>query len=70
MSRYEQIRHNRILDLRKKILKSWTMEELMAFCVNKLQVTKVTATSYIDEAAAPYRKKHEQQSNLRGKNSN
>lgn len=62
MNRFSnQIRHNRVLDIRKKILQGWTMEDLMAFCTNKLQVAKVTATSYIDEAAAPYRKKYEKE---------
>lgn len=61
--RENQIRHNRILDIRKKIKSGWTMPALMEFCLLKLQVSKPTATSYIDEAAAPYRKKHQEQQN-------
>jgi len=56
-----QIRHNRILDLRKKIDKKWTMPQLTKFCITKLQVSKETATSYINEAAAPYRKKYQEE---------
>ena len=52
------IRHNRILDLRSKISKGWNLEQMLSFCINKLQVSKQTANSYIDEAAEPYRKKY------------
>ena len=61
--RANQIRHNRILDLRKKINKGWSMSDLMGFCQLKLQVSKPTATSYIDEAAAPFRKKFQEKIN-------
>jgi len=56
--RTKQIRHNRVIDLRKKILAGWTMPELVNFCLVNLQVVKQTAISYIDEAAEPYRKKY------------
>ncbi len=56
-SQNAQIRHNRILDLRKKIQYGWDMQRLMSFCINNLGVSKQTATSYIDEAAEPFRKK-------------
>jgi len=59
----QQIRHNRILDLRKKIAKGWTMTDLMGFCQLNLKVSKPTADSYIDEAAAPFRKKFQEQVN-------
>jgi hypothetical protein len=54
------VRHTRILDLRKKMLLGWKMEDLMGYCVTRLQVSKITATSYIDEAAAPYRQKYQE----------
>jgi len=54
------IRHNRILDIRSKIQKGWKMEQLIAFCTDRLQVSKQTATSYIDEAAEPFRKKYQE----------
>ena len=58
-----QIRHNRILDLRKKITNGWTITDLMGFCQLKLKVSRVTAISYIDEAAEPFRKKFQEQVN-------
>lgn len=58
-----QIRHNRILDLRKKIAKGWTITDLMGFCQLNLKVARSTAISYIDEAAEPYRKKFQEQVN-------
>ncbi len=58
-----QIRHNRILDLRKKIAKGWTITDLMGFCQLNLKVSRPTAISYIDEAAEPYRKKFQEQLN-------
>jgi hypothetical protein len=54
------VRHTRVLDLRKKVLAGWKMEDLMGYCVTRLGVAKVTATSYIDEAAEPYRKKYQE----------
>lgn len=59
--RAKQIRHIRILDLRKKIVSGWSMKTLLNFCEIKLEVSRVTAVSYIDEAAAPYRKKFEEE---------
>ena len=61
--RVNQIRHSRILDIRKKIENGWKMESLMNFCLIKLGVSKVTATNYIDEAAEPFRKKFQEQTN-------
>ncbi len=58
-----QIRHNRILDLRIKITKGWTIQDLMGFCRLNLKVSKSTAISYIDEAAEPFRKKFQEQIN-------
>lgn len=55
----QEIRHNRILDLRNKIQKGWKMKALIHFCEDNLKVSRVTAVSYIDEAAAPFRKKYE-----------
>lgn len=57
----KEIRHNRVLDIRKKILSGWKMEELLNFCKVNLDVTKITAVSYIDEAAEPYRKKYQKE---------
>jgi len=59
--RESQIRHNRVLDLRKKIISGWTIKQLHDFCKTHLDVARVTAISYIDEAADPYRKKYEQE---------
>jgi len=59
--RKSQIRHTRVLDIRSKISKGWTIKELMDFCMLKLQVARPTAISYIDEAAAPFRKKYEKE---------
>ena len=61
--RTNQIRHSRILDLRSKISKGWNMKSLLSFCDTNLKVSRVTAVSYIDEAAAPYRKKYEKEEN-------
>ncbi len=62
-ARRQEIRHIRILDLRSKISKGWSMTDLLNFCKMNLGVSKVTAISYIDEAAAPYREKHQQGEN-------
>jgi len=62
--RANQIKHNRILDLRKKIQNGWTMESLMNFCLIKLEVSKPTAKNYIDEAAEPFRKKFQEKLNV------
>lgn len=55
------VRHNRVLDIRKKIKLGWKMEDLIGFCVTRLEVSRTTALSYIDEAAAPYRQKYQEQ---------
>ena len=60
-SRKQGIRHNRIIDLRLKMERKWTPKELMNFCLVNLDVSKATATSYIDEAAEPYRKKYQKE---------
>jgi len=57
----QQIRHTRVIDLRGKIEKGWNMKALLHFCETYLKVSKVTAVSYIDEAAKPYREKYEQE---------
>ena len=57
------VRHNRILDLRSKIAKGWSMPDLMGYCRLNLKVSKQTATNYIDEAAEPFRKKFQEQLN-------
>ncbi len=57
MKRIKFIKHTRVLDLRQKIAKGWTMEQLHQYCITNLQVTKQTANNYIDEAAEPFRKK-------------
>ena len=59
-SRAKQVRHNRVLDLRDKISKGWDMKALRNFCEIKLEVSRVTANSYIDEAAEPFRKKYQE----------
>lgn len=60
-SRVKGIRHTRVLDIRSKIAKGWSLEKLNYFCINNLQVSQQTATSYIDEAAEPFRKKFEEE---------
>lgn len=60
----KEIRHNRVLDLRSKIITGWKMKELLHFCEINLKVSRVTAVSYIDEAAAPYRKKFQEENNV------
>lgn len=57
------IRHYRILDIRSKITRGWNMESLMGYCRLNLKVSKQTADSYIDEAAAPFRKKFQEKIN-------
>lgn len=57
----KKIRHGRVLDIRKKIQLGWTMPKLLDFCKVNLGVTKITATSYIDEAAEPYRQKYQKE---------
>lgn len=61
MIRNSEIRHHRIVDLRRKITNGWTIEQLREFCKNRLDVSTPTITSYIDEAAAPYREKYQKQ---------
>ena len=56
-----KIRHFRVIDLRRKILKGWTMDQLEELCKTKLGVCGITATSYIDEAAEPFRKKYQKE---------
>jgi len=63
--RESQIRHNRVLDLRKKIVSGWTIKQLHDFCKTHLDVARVTAISYIDEAAEPYRKKFEEEQKIK-----
>lgn len=55
------VRHNRVLDIRKKIEMGWKMEDLISFCLLRLDVSRITALNYIDEAAEPYRKKYQEQ---------
>ena len=57
--RTKQIRHFRVLNVREKLVSGWNEKDLLDFCEIKLGVSRVTAVSYIDEAAEPYRKKYE-----------
>lgn len=54
----KEIRHIRILDLRLMIERGKTMAELKEYCIHNLKVSAITANSYIDEAAEPYREKY------------
>jgi len=63
-SRTKVVRHTRVLGIRLKIAEGWSMDDLMKFCFNNLKVSKQTAISYIDEAAAPYRRKFQEQNNV------
>jgi len=56
--RQQQIKHNRILDLRKKLLLGFTEKQIIDFCLTNLKVSIPTARNYFEEAAEPYRKKH------------
>ena len=60
-SREKAVRHTRVLDIRSKIAKGWSLEKLHYFCINNLKVSPQTADSYINEAAEPFRKKYEQE---------
>jgi len=62
-SRVKEVRHIRVLDIRSKISKGWSMQDLLNYCKVNLGVTRVTAISYIDEAAKPYRKTYEKEQN-------
>lgn len=62
-ARMRSVRHTRILDIRLKIGRGVKMEDLMKYCLDNLKVSKMTAESYIDEAAAPYRKKYDLEQN-------
>ncbi len=52
------LRHGRILDIRLKIRKGWTIPQLEDFCQKHLKISKPTMKSYIDEAAEPFRQKY------------
>lgn len=65
MNRIQKLnRHTRILDIRLKLQKGWNYPQLKEFCKKNLKVSNVTAISYIDEAAAPFRKKYAQEKGL------
>ena len=64
----KKIRHNRVLDIRKKISLGWKIPDLIIFCTKNLGVTKLTANSYIDKAAEPYRKKYQKDQELKNEN--
>jgi len=57
----KKVRHTRILDIRKLVEKGWNMKQLLYHCENNLGVGRVTAVSYIDEAAAPHREKYQKE---------
>ena len=54
-----QIKHNRIIDIRQKILAGWNRERLMLYITN-MGVSDQTADRYIEEAVEPLRKIHEE----------
>lgn len=60
----QQIKHNRIIDLRRKLLRGFTEKQIINFCLNNLKVSVPTARSYFEEAAAPYRKKYQEKQNV------
>lgn len=61
----QQIKHNRILDLRKKLLRGFTEKEIIDFCLKNLKVSIPTAKNYFEEAAEPYREKYHNHQNQR-----
>lgn len=63
-SRVKEVRHIRVIDIRSKISKGWNRPDLLNFCKVNLGVSKVTAVSYIDEAALPFREKHQKEKNV------
>jgi len=54
----KEIRHGRILDIRKKLLLGYTEKQIISFCLHNLQVSLTTARNYFNEAAKPYREKY------------
>ncbi len=58
--RQQQIKHNRILDLRRKLHLGYTEKQILEFCKTNLGVSAPTAQSYFEEAAEPYRKKYQE----------
>jgi len=63
LSQRERIRNIRVSQVRKFVEKGWKMKQLLYYCENNLGVGRVTAVSYIDEAAEPFRKKYETEEN-------
>ncbi len=55
------IKHNRVLQVRQKMLLGWTPEQLMDFCLTRLKVCRQTANDYIDDAALKHRKKYKKE---------
>lgn len=60
MKQTTRIRHLRIIDIRKMVRFGKTESEIIHYCLNRLKVSKVTALSYFEEAATPYRKKYQE----------
>jgi len=58
--RQQQTKHNRILDLRKKLVNGYSEVQIINFCKTNLGVSPPTAQSYFEEAVEPYRKKYQE----------
>ena len=58
------MRHLRVLNIRSKISRGWNRLDLLDYCKVNLGVSKLTAVSYIDEAASPYREKYQKEQNV------
>lgn len=59
----DEIKHHRVLDIRSKLQKGWTEADILTFCQINLKVSRSTAIKYFEEAAAPLRKKYQEQYN-------
>jgi len=64
ISRGREVRHLRVLNIRSKISRGWNRADLLDYCNVNLGVSKLTAVSYIDEAAEPYREKYQKEQNV------
>ena len=60
-AKIKEIRHNWIIDLRSMNKRGKTMPELKDYCIHNLKGSTITANSYIDEAAEPYRKQYQKE---------
>jgi len=58
LSERERVRNIRLGSVRRQIEAGWNQKQLLHFCEMKFDVSRVTALSYINEAAEKYREKY------------